>query len=84
MTMILTFKMVIFNDIRFKTKELIFHINDKNCGIAYDNIDVGQDIKYKMAIDHERCMVMTQTTQDALPKLSFKDTPLFRHYNTFL
>ena len=32
-------------------KELSFCINDKNIGPAYTDIDIGDDIKYKMVID---------------------------------
>ena len=33
-----------------KLKQISFHENDKNLGVAYDKIECGEDIKYKMAI----------------------------------
>ena len=34
-----------------KEKEIRYWVNDKNLGAAYTDIDVGEDIKYKMVID---------------------------------
>ena len=38
-------------ELNLSRKELIFYIDDKCLGPVYTNIDVGEDIKYKMAID---------------------------------
>ena len=32
-------------------KELIFWVDNQNLGVAYKDIDVGEDIKYRMAVD---------------------------------
>ena len=42
---------IVYMTLDLVQKEIRFMVNDKNLGAAYTDIDVGEDIKYKMAID---------------------------------
>ena len=37
-------------ELNLDTRQLIYYINDRSLGPAYEDIDIGEDIKYKLAI----------------------------------